>query len=217
MNGVVRLLTMLTGVAVLAAAAVTVSPASSHPRTCPGASGRASADDRSGRLAAGQRPARPLLAWLSDTVEDAQVVDLRLTSVTAARAAATPGTVLARADPVRFQTVDVYVDPGDKPLAAYQFSVTAAAKTALLAGLEGGDHPAFARPPYYDPKALIDEAVVVAALSTADDLPRGRTRVARLHVQVTGRDDPRYDAKLHVAAGPDGTPLHAKVTVDAGK
>ena len=85
----------------------------------------------------------------------------------------------------------------------------------MLSGLEGGEHPAYARPPYYDPKALIDETVIVAGLSTADDLPRGRTRVARLHVQVTGAGDPRYEAKLHAAAGPDGAALDAKVTVEA--
>src|SRR4051812_29732715 len=51
---------------------------------------------------------------------------------------------------VRFQTVDVYVDAGDKPLAAYQFTLHSGAKNALLSGLEGGEHAAFAKAPYYD-------------------------------------------------------------------
>lgn len=129
----------------------------------------------------------------------------------------TKSALFAQADPVRFQVVDVYVDAGDKPLAAYQVSLAATAKNALLSGVEGGDHPAFNLPPYYDAKALIDETVIVAGLSTADELPRGRTRVARLHVQVTGPADPRYEAKLQVAAGPDGAALDAKVTVEASR
>lgn len=115
---------------------------------------------------------------------------------------------------VRFQTVDVYVDTGDMPLAAYQFSVHSATRSALLAGLEGGEHPAFAPPPYYDPQALIDEKVIVAAFSTADDLPKGRTRVARLHVQVTGEKDAEYVATLQTAAGADGSVIPAKLTVE---
>ncbi|MDB5294751.1 MAG: hypothetical protein JWO31_734 [Phycisphaerales bacterium] len=117
------------------------------------------------------------------------------------------GAAAAAAGGIRFAAVDVFVDPGDRPLAAYQFTLRAVGGTALLVGLEGGDAPAFAAPPYYDPAALVGEQVVVAALSTADDLPRGRTRVARLHVQVTGPTDPRYEVALHVAAGPDGRAL----------
>jgi hypothetical protein len=114
---------------------------------------------------------------------------------------------------VRFETVDVYVDSGDRPLAAYQFTVTSAAGTALLAALEGGEHPAFAPTPYYDPAALVAERVVVAAFSTGQDLPRGNTRVARLHVQVTGDVDATYEATLQVAAGPDGTRVPATLTI----
>jgi hypothetical protein len=121
----------------------------------------------------------------------------------------------ATAPGVRFQTVDIYIDTADKPLAAYQFSLKSAAGNAHLAGILGADHPAFAKPPYYDSKALIDEQVVIAALSTDESLPRGKTRIARLTVQVTGGDDPRYELKLQAAAGPDGTPVPAKVTVEA--
>ncbi|QOV88909.1 hypothetical protein [Humisphaera borealis] len=116
--------------------------------------------------------------------------------------------------PVRFETVDVYIDAGDKPLAAYQFTLHSATKTALLAGLEGGEHPAFAQPPYYDPRALIDERVIVAAYSTAEELPQGRTRVARLHVQVTGDKNAEYVATLQTAAGADGSIIPAKLTVE---
>ena len=122
--------------------------------------------------------------------------------------------IQAPAQVVRFETVDIYIDAGDKPLAAYQFSVHSATKTALLAGLEGGEHPSFAHPPYYDPKALIDEKVIVAAYSTADTLPQGRTRVARLHVQVSGEKNPEYVATLQTAAAADGSIIPAKLTVE---
>lgn len=114
---------------------------------------------------------------------------------------------------VRFETLDLYVDTGDKPLAAYQISLHSATGNALLSGLEGGEHPAFAQPPYYDPKALIDEKVIVAAFTTADQVPQGRTRVARLHVQVSGDKNPEYIATLQTAAGPEGTTFPARVTV----
>jgi hypothetical protein len=114
-----------------------------------------------------------------------------------------------------FQTVDVFIDTGEKPLAAYQFSLRSLSGNALLSGIAGADHPAFAKPPYYDPKALIDERIVIAALSTDESLPSGRTRVARLTVQVSGGEDPRYELTLQAAAGPDGNPVPAKVTVEA--
>jgi len=116
---------------------------------------------------------------------------------------------------MRFSTVDVYVSSGDQPLAAYQFVVQAATQNVLLAGLEGGEHAAFRQAPYYDPKALLGERVVVAAFSTADALPRGRTRVARLHVQVSGDKDPEYIVTLQTAAGPDGGVIAATVTVES--
>ncbi len=117
--------------------------------------------------------------------------------------------------PPHFQTVDIYIDTGEKPLAAYQFSLRSLSGNALLSGIAGADHPAFSKPPYYDPKALIDERVVIAALSTDESLPSGRTRVARLTVQVSGGEDPRYELTLQAAAGPDGNPVPAKVTVEA--
>ena len=78
-----------------------------------------------------------------------------------------------------------------------------------------GEHAAFRQPPYYDTRALIGERVVVAAFSTADALPQGRTRVARLHVQVSGDKNPEYVATLHTAAGPSGAVFPATVTVES--
>ena len=117
-----------------------------------------------------------------------------------------------KAEVVRFEAVDVFVDSGDKPLAAYQVELTAKAGDALLAGLEGGEHAAFRPAPYYDPRALLNNKVIVAAFSTAADLPHGRTRVARLMVQVSGPAEPRFAATLTTAASADGKPIPAAVT-----
>jgi hypothetical protein len=114
---------------------------------------------------------------------------------------------------VRFEAVHVFVDPGDRPLAAYQFEVTATSGDVKLVGLEGGEHAAFKSPPYYDPQALLNNKVVVAAFSTADDLPHGRTRVATLMVQVAGPAEPDFAGKLQVAASADGKPIDAHLIV----
>jgi hypothetical protein len=83
-----------------------------------------------------------------------------------------------------FRYLDVFIDPQGKPLAAYQFELVAP-KGVQLVGIEGGEHKAFAHPPYYDPKALQQgERIVIAAFDTGADLPAGRTRVARLSVRV---------------------------------
>ena len=116
-------------------------------------------------------------------------------------------------DFVRFEAVNVYVDSGSQPLACYQFEVKAGSGEVLLAGLEGGDHPAYNAAPYYDPAALLRDRVIVAAFSTASDLPRGRTRVARLMVQVVGPVEPTWDCKLMVAGSPDGKPISATIQV----
>lgn len=115
----------------------------------------------------------------------------------AAPATPTPGMT------TRFEAVDILLDPGGTPLAAYQIEFVADPGRVKLVGIEGGDHPAFREPPYYDPAALSRSRVILAALSTASDLPKDKTRVARLHLQVEGVGPPEYAAKLVVAASAD--------------
>ena len=119
--------------------------------------------------------------------------------------------------PVRFEAVDVYVDSGEAPLAAYQFEMAAHGAEVKIVGIEGGDHPAFEEPPYYDPAALMKHRVIIADFSTGADLPMGRTRVARVHVHVTGEQEPEYELKLHVAASKGGEPITATVTSAKGE
>ena len=110
---------------------------------------------------------------------------------------------------VRFRAIDIIIDTGDAPLAAYQFELAAEMGTIAIIGIEGGEHPAFAEPPYYDAAALQKNHIIIAAFSTQKDLPAGKTRVARVHVRVTGDTEPQYVVALRVAASPDGTHIPA--------
>lgn len=115
----------------------------------------------------------------------------------------------------RFESVDVYVDAGDTPLAAYQVRLNAitldSPNAAVLVGIEGGDAGVFESPPYYDPKALATNRIVVAAYSLAATLPVGRTRVARLHVQLGASQQVRYECKLEVAGDAAANSIAATV------
>lgn len=122
----------------------------------------------------------------------------------------------APASDARFAWVDVYVDPGGRPLAAYQFELKARGAGVTLVGVEGGDPGAYAEPPFYDPRANLHDRIVIAAFNTGDDLPRTRTRVARVMVRVSGPGRPRYSATLVVAASTDARPIDAVVSVSEG-
>ena len=56
-----------------------------------------------------------------------------------------------------FTYVDVFIDPHGRALGAYQFELRATAGDVALVGIEGGEHAAFSHPPYYDPKALLNQ------------------------------------------------------------
>ena len=117
----------------------------------------------------------------------------------------------------RFAFVDVYVDSKDQPLAAYQFELTAQGPGVTLVGVEGGDAPAFAEPPYYDPKANLHNRIIIAAFNTGSNLPHGRTRVARVMVRLTGTDPAKWTARLDVAASDDAKPIPAQIQVSQGE
>ena len=114
---------------------------------------------------------------------------------------------------VRFASYDVFVDSGAMPLAAWQVEVFDAAHVAQLAGVEGGEHPAFAEPPVYDPRAMLTERVVLAAFRTDGALPTGRVRVARLHYQVEGAGEPQFTVTLVAAATSDGREIEASASL----
>jgi hypothetical protein len=133
-------------------------------------------------------------------------------------AAATGG---ARADVpdagrVRFVNVDIYVDAGAKSLAAWQLEFLVHAGDVEVVGVEGGEHPAYADPAYYDPEALAADRLVLAAFDTGTDVPTGRTRVATLHLMVRGAAAPEFDVQLVVAADRDGRSFDAAVELEEG-
>ncbi|MCH8878353.1 MAG: hypothetical protein IID34_00545 [Planctomycetes bacterium] len=114
---------------------------------------------------------------------------------------------------VRFEYIDVYIDSDAVPLAAYQFELTDASESIKIVGIEGGEHEAFATPPYYDPKALKNNRVIIAAFSTADALPTDKTRVATVHVQVDVDVIPEITINLAVAGDVQGNEINAKVSI----
>lgn len=115
-----------------------------------------------------------------------------------------------------FAPVDVFIDSGTSPLAAWQVEVTPRAEKAgvrvVLVGIEGGEAGVYEGPAHYDPAALAPSGggrVILAAFSTAEQskLPSGRVRVARLHVLVEGGEGGdavavavRFDVTVRVAA-----------------
>ena len=117
---------------------------------------------------------------------------------------------------VRFGHADVYIDAGPEALAAYQCEIKATDRDVTLVGIEGGEHAAFNQPPYYDPKALSQQRIILGAFNTGADLPRGRTRVARLMVRIAGPTRPAYSGTVQVAASPDGKPIAATISVSEG-
>jgi hypothetical protein len=118
---------------------------------------------------------------------------------------------------VRFAPVDVHLDSGDKPLAAYQFELRARTGQIKIVGVEGGAHPAFQEAPYYDPAALMNDRIIIAAFNTGSDLPHGRTRIATIHLQILGDAEPQYQLKLIVAANQEGEKIPAELSLQTGE
>jgi hypothetical protein len=109
---------------------------------------------------------------------------------------------------VRFRAVDIYVD-STTPLAAYQLEFSVTNVATKIVGIEVGGHPAFREPPFYDPNAMHEERVIIAAFSTdkPENLPRGKTRVATIHLQTIGTEAPAFQLKLETAADSDGNKI----------
>ncbi len=118
---------------------------------------------------------------------------------------------------VRFAPLHIYLDSGNQPLAAFQFELKAAAGQIKIVGVEGGQHKAFKEAPYYDPAALANDRIIIAAFNTGRDLPKGRTRIATIHLQIIGEAEPDYELKLTVAADADAKEVPAKITFEKGE
>jgi hypothetical protein len=116
---------------------------------------------------------------------------------------------------IRFQPVEIFADAQTNALAAYQLEFKVTSGNAKIVGIEGGEHHAFSEAPFYDPKAMQNERVVLAAFSTqpADKLPTGKTRVATIHLQISGSDELKFETKLSTAANSGGKKI--AVTISA--
>lgn len=121
--------------------------------------------------------------------------------------------------PVRFRAVDIFIDSRETPLAAYQLEFSIKGGNARVVGVEGGEHPAFKDAPFHDPKAIQQERVIIAAFNTsaADKLPKGRTRVATIHLQVIGEQPPEYVVRLETAATTEGRKISVEATFEERK
>jgi hypothetical protein len=118
---------------------------------------------------------------------------------------------------VRFAPVHIYLDSGNKALAAYQFELKAAVGQIKIVGVEGGQHKAFEEAPYYDPAALTNDRIIIAAFNTGSELPKGRTRIATIHLRIIGEAEPDCELKLTVAADSDANEIPAKISFEKGE
>ena len=79
-----------------------------------------------------------------------------------------------------------------KPVAAWQFRLSDRNSYIRIVGIENGDSDAFQDSPYYDRDAVNGgdaERIIVAdfSLAVANQLPIGRTRIATVHIMISGR------------------------------
>ncbi len=114
---------------------------------------------------------------------------------------------------IRFEVIDVYVDCIGSSLAAYQFELSEKQGRITIVGVEGGEHEAFQKPPYYDPAALQNNRIIIADFHTGTEVPRGKTRVARVHLQVSGDGAPEYQLTLMAAADSEGNRIPAQISL----
>jgi hypothetical protein len=103
-----------------------------------------------------------------------------------------------------FSTIEIYLDGGDQPLAAYQLTLQYAQADTRLVGIEGGSTPAFADAPHYDPRALRGGTIKLAAMQLEGPWPTHRVHVATLHVEHSATVTPRLAASQVVAATRNG-------------
>ena len=114
----------------------------------------------------------------------------------------------------RFTYVDVMIDPKGQSLAAWQFEFTAAVGQISLVGVEAGENVAYAkRPPYYDPAALAGNRIIVGDYSLDAGVPKTKTRVARLMLEIRGDAKPQYVTKLMAAANRDGKTIAVELSL----
>ncbi len=156
----------------------------------------------------GSAGASPYRNWIASLVVWAFIVLFSALAPAAEPAAAT-----------RFQAVHVFLDAKDDSLAAYQIFLRATKGDVKIVGIEGGEPDAFKQPPFYDPKAIQKERVILAAFSTRPkaELPTGKVRVATIHLQVSGHAEPEFETKLQAAANHEAKKFTPTISLEPVK
>ena len=108
-----------------------------------------------------------------------------------------------------FVSYDVYIDPGDAKLAAWQIEIVPG-PGAKVVGIGNGDGAFQAEPPYHDPRALQGGRIVVAAF-TLEEVKPGRIRVATLEMYESGKGKVDYASKVMAAAAPGAVKIDVKI------
>jgi hypothetical protein len=121
--------------------------------------------------------------------------------------------VLARS--AEFAVYDLYIDSGENALAAYQVKIQDKNAAIKVISVEGGTHPAFREPPFFDPKAIQKNVIKLAAfrLEPTEKLPQGKTHVASLHVALETGAQPNLVVVVEAAAGPSGRKLRVEASI----
>lgn len=119
---------------------------------------------------------------------------------------------------VSFSSVDIYLDSAD-PVAAWQLEFAATSGVMKVVGVENGESDVFGDAPYYDREAVDQgraDRIIVADYSLAVEsaLPRGRFRVATLHLMLSENDTPEFGTRLIVTATHDGSRTDATISLE---
>lgn len=111
-----------------------------------------------------------------------------------------------------FAAYDLFIDPAGEELGGYQLRVEAG-RGVKFAGVEGGDHAGYKTPPIYDSKAINKETIILAAIGSGRELPREKTRVATLHVQVSNEAIAQFKIKLLSSGSSGAKRIFPEVTI----
>ena len=115
----------------------------------------------------------------------------------------------------RFVPVEIHLD-SPQPVAAWQFELRDRNGAMKVVGIERGGIPAFPDAPYYDREVVAAGdagRIIVADYTLADEsrLPRGRMRLAILHLMLEGDAD--FELRLVTATRSDGQAIDASIAL----
>lgn len=147
-----------------------------------------------------------------------RVLSLLLAALVVVGCSESPVTMDAAKQSPRFQAVDVFVDSGGTPLAAYQVEAFYDPRRVQILGLEGGEREGFREAPHYDAAGMTGGRIIIAAFVDSDGkASAGRQRVARLHLRLADGAALLPVLKPMAAARPGGERMAIRVEVSPGK